>query len=65
MQAAFANRSEDVYTTRYTHQLAHIEDFMASDKGPVKAQWCALSLGLKQSLYPETPTALLPFRLCP
>lgn len=62
VQAAFKNRSESVVTIQYTHEAAHIAAFNQSDKRVVKVQWCALSKGLKDSVYLGRRT--LPFIPC-
>jgi hypothetical protein len=60
MQAAFANRPEEVHTVRYVHELAHIEAFQASDKHEAKAQWCALGTALATAFGPSSEFVACP-----
>ena len=62
VQAAFKGRSETVVTIQYTHEAAHIAAFNQSDKRVVKAQWCAFSKGLKDSIFVGIQS--LPFAPC-
>lgn len=52
IQAAFDLRPEQVRTVKYGHEAAHIEDFRASDKTKVRAQWQALKPGIAAILDP-------------
>jgi hypothetical protein len=65
IHAAFKAREEVIDTIQYRHQAGHIAAFNDSDKRVVKAQWCAFSKGLRNSIYADVPANdALPFIPC-